>query len=230
MTRDAGIIEATAVVIPAYNAGRHLREVVEDVARHVPLDRIIVVDDGSADDTAEVARAAGAVVIAHPENQGKGGALKTGILAAGERGHRFAITLDADGQHNPDDIPRFIERWVETGADIIVGDRMSATGEMPWLRLWTNRVTSGVVSLLARRRIPDSQNGYRMISTDVFAKLPLETTRYDTESEILIRAGKRGARIASVPVETIYGEEVSSINPWVDTLRFFRMVLKALFW
>jgi glycosyltransferase involved in cell wall biosynthesis len=170
------------------------------------------------------------VVIAHPHNRGKGAALRTGILAARERGWRFAVTLDADGQHNPDEIPAFIDRWVETGADIIVGNRMAAPGAMPRLRLWTNRVTSAVVSLLARRRIPDSQNGYRMIDTGVFAELPLETTRYDTESEILIRAGRRGASIASVPVETIYGDEVSAIHPVVDSLRFFRMVLKALFW
>jgi glycosyltransferase involved in cell wall biosynthesis len=204
--------------------------VIADVSRHVPRERIIVVDDGSSDETATVARTAGVVLIEHPRNLGKGAALRTGILAAGERGWRFAITLDADGQHNPDEIPAFIERWVETGADIIVGDRMAATGEMPALRLWTNRLTSRVVSTLARARIPDSQNGYRMISTEVFARIPLETSRYDTESEILIRAGRGGAVIASVPVTTIYGEEVSSINPLVDTLRFFRMVLKALFW
>ena len=230
MERESSVIEQVAVVIPAYNAARHLDAVIADVRRHVPGERVIVVDDGSSDDTAAVAERAGAQVIVHEVNRGKGAALRTGILAAGERGHRFAITLDADGQHNPDDIPAFIERYRETGADIIVGNRMSATGEMPALRLWTNRVTSLVVSMLARRRVPDSQNGYRMIDTGVFGRIPLETTRYDTESEILIRAGRRGATIASVPVETIYGEEVSSINPFKDTLRFFRMVLKALFW
>jgi glycosyltransferase involved in cell wall biosynthesis len=228
--RSRRVIEETAVVIPAYNAGRHLADVIAGVGRHIPPGRVIVVDDGSADDTAAVARGAKAVVIEHPHNRGKGAALRTGILAAGEQGWRFAITLDADGQHSPDQIPDFIDRWVETGADIIVGNRMAATGDMPALRLWTNRTTSRVVSMLARSRIPDSQNGYRMISTAVFRELPLETTRYDTESEILIRAGRRGATIASVPVETIYGEETSAINPWVDTVRFFRMVFKALFW
>lgn len=230
MARDAGIVSSTAAVIPAYNAARHVGDVVERVAEHIDRARIVVVDDGSSDDTAASAREAGAVVVVHAHNRGKGAALSTGILKARELGCRFAITLDADGQHNPDDIPAFIARWVETGADIIVGDRMAATKDMPALRLWTNRVTSLVVSALARRRVPDSQNGYRMISTEVFASIPLETTRYDTESEILIRAGRRGASIASVPVETIYGEEVSAIHPVKDTLRFFRMVLKALFW
>jgi glycosyltransferase involved in cell wall biosynthesis len=231
MDRDAAaIVERTAVVIPAFNAARELGGVIADVARHVPRERIIVVDDGSSDDTADSARAAGAVVIEHEHNRGKGAALRTGILAALDRGHDFAITLDADGQHSPDEIPRFVRRRLETGADLIVGDRMGATEDMPFLRLATNRLTSWVVSRLARSRIPDSQNGYRMIDTRVFADIPLVTTRYDTESEILIRAGRRGAAIDSVPVRTIYGEEESSINPVVDTLRFFRMVLRALFW
>lgn len=230
MERSRDVIDTTAVVIPAFNAAAHLSGVIADVAARVPRGHIIVVDDGSADDTAAVARDAGAVLVAHPRNRGKGAALRTGILAAHERGFRFAITLDADGQHDPAEIPAFIDRWVETGADIIVGNRMAATGTMPALRLWTNRFTSAVVSALARRRVPDSQNGYRMIDTGVFAELPLVTTRYDTESEILIRAGRRGASIASVPVRTIYGDEVSAIHPVVDTWRFFRMVLRALFW
>jgi glycosyltransferase involved in cell wall biosynthesis len=230
MTRDRSIIESTAVVIPAYNAARHLAGVVAAVSAHVARERVIVVDDGSADDTAGVARGAGALVIEHGVNRGKGAALCTGILAALERGWRYAITLDADGQHDPDEIPNFVARWVETGADIIVGDRMASTKDMPFVRLATNRVTSWVVSALARRRVPDSQNGYRMISTELFARLPLVTTRYDTESEMLIRAGRLGATIASVPVETIYGDEESSIRPLVDTARFFRMVVRSLFW
>jgi len=230
MTRDASIIESTAVVIPAYNAARHLEDVIASVAAYVARERVIVVDDGSRDDTAAVARGAGASVIVHEVNKGKGAALRTGILAAHERGYLYAVTLDADGQHNPDEIPAFVARWVETGADIIVGDRMAATKDMPFVRLATNRLTSAVVSALARQRVPDSQNGYRMISTALFARLPLVTTRYDTESEMLIRAGRLGATIASVPVETIYGEEDSSIHPVVDTVRFFRMVVRALFW
>jgi glycosyltransferase involved in cell wall biosynthesis len=230
MDHNPGIIESTAVVIPAYNAARHLEEVVAAVSKHVPPSRVIVVDDGSSDATAETARRTGAVLIEHGVNRGKGAALRTGILAAAERGWRFAVTLDADGQHNPAEIPAFVARRAETGADIVVGNRMASTHNMPFIRLATNRVTSWVVSRLAHQPIPDSQNGYRLIDTEVFARLPLVTTRYDTESEILIRAGKAGATIASVPVETIYGEEDSSIHPFVDTARFFRMVVRALFW
>jgi hypothetical protein len=145
-------------------------------------------------------------------------------------GMKYVVTLDADGQHNPAEIPDFAERIAETGADIVVGDRLGAISTMPAIRIFTNRVTSWVVSRFAGQRIPDSQNGFRMMSTAAVGGIRLETTRYDTESEILIKAARAGARIDSVTVETIYGQEKSSINPFVDTFRFFRLVARALFW
>jgi len=230
MATDPTTLDETAVVVPAYNAGHHLGDVIPRIAKCVPVERIIVVDDGSTDNTGEVAAGLGAIVVTHNPNRGKGAALKTGIDKAGEIGARFAVTIDADGQHDASEIPDFIEQQRRTCADIVVGNRMAATGGMPWIRLMTNRVTSGVVSVLARTTIPDSQNGYRLISTELFAKIYLETTRYDTESEILIRAGRLGARITSVPTKTIYGDEQSSIHPFVDTGRFLRMVFRSFFW
>jgi len=230
MTPDPSIIDRTGAVIPAYNAERHLDGVITGVEKYLPASHIIVVDDGSADATAEVARARGVVVLVHDPNQGKGAALDTGIRHAGNIGCAYAITLDADGQHNPDDIARFIDRWSETGADIIVGNRLEDTRDMPTDRKYTNYFTSWVVSQLAGTKIPDSQNGYRMISTSLFASLGVKARRYEAESELLIRAGREGARIDSVPVETIYADEVSSINKARDTYRFFRMVVKSFFW
>ena len=224
------IARATAVVIPAYNAGPHLADVIEDTSRVLPKSQIIVVDDGSSDDTIDVAHRSGVVVERHVVNQGKGVALRTGLQKALDMGLAYAITLDADGQHNPAEIPKFIEHMRESDADIIVGNRMDDTKDMPLIRVLTNRFTSGFVSLAARTRVPDSQNGYRMIKTAVFGKLEFEMRRYDFESEILIRAGRRGARIDSIPVETIYGDETSTINPVVDTARFFRLVFKSFFW
>lgn len=230
MPTDPTTLAETAVVVPAYNAGKFLADVIPHIARHVPVERIIVVDDGSSDDTGDVAAGTGALVVTHNPNRGKGAALRTGIDKAGEIGARFAVTIDADGQHDPDEIPSFVEQQRRTSADIVVGNRMAATEGMPWLRLMTNRFTSHIVSMRARTKIPDSQNGYRLISTELFSRIKLETTRYDTESEILIRAGRMGARITSVPTKTIYGDEVSSINPFVDTGRFMRMVLRSFFW
>ena len=106
---------------------------------------------------------------------------------------------------------------------------MEATADMPWLRKRTNQVTSWTVSRLAGCPIPDSQNGYRLYRVDCFQNLTLKTSRYDSESEILVRLARRGFRIGSAPVTTIYGDEESSINPWVDTGRFLRLVLMLLF-
>lgn len=230
MSDDASIVDRTAAVIPAYNAARHLEGVVDGVSAHIPRERIVVVDDGSSDDSHAVAARCGVAALQHPENRGKGAALTTGILHAGTMGCEYAITLDADGQHNPDDIPAFIARWNTSHADMIVGNRLADPGNMPWLRLRTNHFTSWVVSRLAGCRVPDSQNGYRMISTRLYARLGVAAVRYEAESEVLIKAGRSGATIDSVPVETIYGDEESAINPFVDTGRFFRMVVKSFFW
>jgi len=219
-----------AAVIPAYNAAAHLAAVIARVAAHVPRNRIVVVDDGSGDQTRHVAEGEGVVVVVHAENQGKGAAIRSGISRAGTLGVEYAILLDADGQHNPDEIPRFMAKAREADADMVVGNRLANPANMPWLRLATNRVTSAVVSLLARRRVPDSQNGYRLVRLEFFKRFPLTTSRYEIESEMIIRAGRAGGRIASVPVETIYGAETSFINPFVDTGRFLRMVARSVFW
>jgi glycosyltransferase involved in cell wall biosynthesis len=224
------VFDDLVAVIPAYNADRHLGAVIERVARHVPRARIVVVDDGSADATRAVATGAGATVVAHARNQGKGAAIRTGLARAQELGPPFAILLDADGQHNPDEIPAFMARQHETRADLVVGNRLARAANMPWLRKATNYVTSAVVSLLARSRVPDSQNGYRLVRLSHFRKFPLTSNRYEIESEMIIRAGRAGGRIASVSVQTIYGDEKSFINPFVDTGRFLRMVARSLFW
>jgi glycosyltransferase involved in cell wall biosynthesis len=224
------VASRTGVVIPAYNAARHLDGVVRETSTHIPLSRIIVVDDGSSDATHETAVRAGAVVLRHPENRGKGVALHTGILAAHDMGLEFAITMDADGQHDPREIPLFLRKELETGADIIVGNRMADRKDMPGDRVFANRATSWFVSLRSRVQIPDSQNGYRLIKTSLYKTLKIKAARYAAESEVLIRAAKKGAKIDWVPTETIYGSEVSSVHPVIDTLRFLRMALRSFFW
>ena len=222
----------TLVIVPSKN----LEATVGDVVRQIRgldlgLD-VLVVNDGSEDDTSRVAREAGAEVVEHPENLGKGAALRTGFEHAVERGSDAAITIDGDGQHDPAAIPQFVEALEESGADIVVGTRMHAVGEMPKLRIWTNRTTSRVISFLSRQAIPDSQSGYRMIRVGVLRDVvkSLVTTRYDTESELLIRAGRRGYRVAATAIESIYQGAVSHINPLVDTFRFIRLVGRSLFW
>jgi glycosyltransferase involved in cell wall biosynthesis len=195
----------------------------------LPTAKLLLVDDGSADDTADTARGLGLTVIVHEQNQGKGMALRTGFAAAIDAGADAVITLDSDGQHLPSEAIRFVEAW-ERGADVVVGDRMRGNENMPWLRKRTNEFTSWVISSLAGAKIPDTQNGYRLFDAKVLREVTLESLRYDMESEILIRAARRGFSIASVPVSTIYHDEESSIHPFVDTLRFIRLVWRSRRW
>jgi len=228
MTAD--ILSKTAAVLPAYNAARHLTSVIADVEKYLPKEQIIVVDDGSVDDTKGIAGEAGVVVVVHAVNQGKGAALVSGARKAIELGMDYIITLDADGQHDPAEIPKFAEHARKTGAAIICGNRMDDRKDMPAIRVFANSTTSWFVSLRTGIKIPDSQNGYRMLKTDIFKTINFVTKRYDTESEILIKTAGIGGKIESIPVETIYGEETSSVHPFIDTLRFFRLVWRSLFW
>ena len=219
------------LILPGYNVGRHLDALLDDIEAERFEDEveICVVDDGSSDDTAARASARRVTLLEHEINRGKGEALKTGFAHAVEQRHDAAVTMDADGQHAPDELKLFLAAW-KNGADVVVGNRMAANENMPWLRKRTNEFTSWVVGRLAGTAIPDSQNGYLLFARPVLESVELESSRYDMESEILIKAGRLGYRIDAVPVRTIYHDEVSSINPFVDTLRFFRLVLRSLRW
>ena len=217
------------VLLPGYNVARHLDALVGNLRAALPDAELLLVDDGSADDTAATGRALGLTVIEHEINQGKGMALRTGFEAAVGAGTEAVITMDSDGQHLASEAGRFVDAW-EEGADVVVGDRMADNDNMPWLRKRTNEFTSWVISRVAGARIPDSQTGYRLFDAEVLRSVKLESRRYDMESEILIRAARQGYRIASVPISTIYHDEESSINPFVDTFRFFRLVWRARGW
>jgi len=213
-----------AVVIPAYNEEARIAEVVSGASPYAG--KVIVVDDGSADATAAVSEKAGAEVVRHRVNLGKGAALRSGLERAFGEGYDPVIILDADGQHDWEKIPLFLRAAGEQRADIVLGNRMENTERMPRLRYLTNKVTSFFVSRLAGQRIPDSQCGYRLISRRAFESMRFRTVRYDTESEMLIDAARAGCTIRSIPVETIYGSEKSKINPLRDTIRFIRLVLR----
>jgi glycosyltransferase involved in cell wall biosynthesis len=222
----------TLVVIPCKDLEGEVGEVVRGVlGLNLGLD-VVVVNDGSTDGTSAAAEAAGAHVLEHEVNLGKGAALKTGFEYAVAKGYDAVVTMDGDGQHDPSAIPDFLDALEKCDADIIVGTRMHAVGEMPKLRIWTNRTTSRIVSLITGQDIPDSQSGYRLIRVRVLRDIvkSFVTTRYDTESELLIRAARRGYTTAAVAITSIYTGAVSHINPIVDTLRFVRLVSRSMFW
>lgn len=214
------------LIVPALNESAAIAAVVRGGARHV--ETVYVVDDGSTDGTADVARAAGATVVQHETNRGKGVAICSGIEAAARAGYDAAITIDGDGQHDPADIPRFIERQRATGAHVVVGTRMSDTGPMPIHRRMNNRLVSAVGQWLSNSVAPDFQCGYRLVLIEPFRRLALETRGYELETELLLRLGRAGYTIDGIPVATVYAGEVSHVRPLREMLRFTRLLFRSL--
>jgi glycosyltransferase involved in cell wall biosynthesis len=221
---DTGAIDrvTVAAIIPAYLEEKHIADVVRRTLKQ--LANVVVVDDGSADATAEEAKKAGADVIIHEKNRGKGESIKSGFRYWLEHGATYAIILDGDGQHLPEEIERFISVAGSSGAKLLVGTRMNDVREMPVVRRAVNRYMSRKISRVCGQEIPDTQCGFRMVHRDIIPNLLGGTERFDYETEMLILASRAGCRIASVPISTVYSDEVSSIHPVRDTLRFFKLM------
>ena len=218
------------VLIPAFNAEKTISSLIHQISAFIPTKDILVVDDGSTDRTYQLAKESGANCLQHQKNKGKGEALKTGFEYAVEQGYSGVITLDADLQHDPKFIPEFIKEAQKSTSDVLVGTRYIELKTMPFSRWLTNNVTSIIVSILGDTKVRDSQSGYRYISTEVLKAVKLSTRKYELESEILIKAGRKGFKIAPVPISTIYHGSKSFINPLVDTGRFIKLLWKSIFW
>jgi len=211
------IREDIAAVIPAYNCGTSIGAVVAG-ARKVLAD-VVVVSDGSSDDTAEQALAAGGRLEILPENRGKGCALRRGIELALERKPAALVLLDGDGQHDPGDLPALLAAWDGGELDLVVGARLQDSQRIPKVRFWTNYIGTRILSWMSELELEDSQSGYRIIASDLARRMRLRSDGYAIESEMLIKAGKLAARLGHVPVRTIYNEEESHFRPLIDTLR-----------
>ncbi len=211
------------VLIPAFQAAQTIQPLLEQTQQYA--DRILVVDDGSSDDTARLAETAGAKVLRHSVNRGKGAALKTGIAYFQEHPCEFLVTMDADGQHAPAAIPRFLRAYERTHIPVLLGNRMADRGQMPWLRRRTNQLMSWLISRATGQYIPDSQCGYRLFHRSSLLYLCSESAGFAAESEFLLHLADRGIRIGSVRVPTIYDrKQRSCIRPIRDTFQFFRML------
>jgi glycosyltransferase involved in cell wall biosynthesis len=214
-----------AAVIPCFNEEMAIGPVVAATHRFLPT--VLVVDDGSTDQTVARAKAAGAVALGQGRNCGKGAALQAGWRWAREHGFSWAMTLDGDGQHSPEDIPSFL-RCAEQGAPaLVVGNRMDAAVQMPWLRRVVNRWMSRQLSKVAGQSLPDSQCGFRLINLEAWSGLPITVSRFEIESEVLIAFAAAGHQIAFVPIRVLYKSEQSKIHPLWDTLRWFRWWRRA---
>lgn len=212
-------------LIPAYNVEAFIATVVEQTRAFLP--RVYVVDDGSTDQTAKKARASGAEVLRHPTNRGKGHALRTGFQRALEEGFHAVVTLDADGQHDPHDIPSLLECAARTEAPIVVGARVERE-TMPLHRRLNNGLVSSVGRWLCGQPVLDFQCGFRFLSAEVLRAVTLETGGYETESELLIQAGRLGFRIENVPIRTIYAGQRSHVHAWREMRRFTRLLFRSL--
>ncbi len=225
-------MERIAIVIPAFNAAQTIAQLCREIGETCPGATIIVVDDGSSDHTASIAAAAGAIVIRHNRNRGKGAALKTGFGRVLEDDFVGLVTLDADLQHDPREITSLIDAALKSenpSCTVAVGTR-PLDPTMPFPRKVSNSLSSFVASIFSTVRLSDSQSGFRFIPTRLLREIDLSSDKYDLEPELLIRAARAGYSIRSVPVRTIYNDSRSFINPAADLFRFLKMITKSLFW
>ena len=208
------MVSKICVIIPAYNAAETISHVVRGALNHIP--HVMVADDGSADNTAMVAAKAGAEVISTDKNQGKGYALKLLFKQAIDKGYDAVISMDADQQHNHEDIPLFIKAHLKNPTDIILGSRMHEKEKIPRARYNSMHIARFFVSLAANQFIEDTQCGFRLYPVDLLKKISLTTDRYVTETEILIKAGDMGSKIRTVKIQALYGAYTSHFRPVLD--------------
>jgi glycosyltransferase involved in cell wall biosynthesis len=216
------------IIIPAYNEENNIGLLLKKISKFYPLKDVLIVDDGSIDNTSSIAKEAKVNVIIQPKNLGKGMALKRGFEYGIEKGYKAVITMDADLQHNPEEIPKFLKAFKENG-DLIIGTRNPSLKEMPLVRFLVNHTTSLVTSLLSCVRVRDSQSGYRLLSTDLLSNLSIETYRFQTETEIIVKAVRSGYKVKEIPIGTLYLKNTKShINPVIDTVRFILLSIRLL--
>lgn len=214
------------VLIPAYNAARHLPELIPRLKQYACENNILFVNDGSTDDTLDLLKQHAVKYLSFQSNRGKGAALAAGFRYAIENGYRSVLTIDADLQHLPEEMLRFYA--LNDGNRLVIGTRRMELGAMPFARWLTNNLTSLIISVFSSQRVRDSQSGYRLIPTCFLKVTGFRTVHYDLESEMLFKAGAAGYLIDEVPIATIYEGSQSFINPLTDTGRFIRQIWKRI--
>lgn len=214
------------VLIPALNAADTIAKVIEGVGKFIPVESVIVVDDGSSDKTSSIATMCGARIVKHIINRGKGAALQTGFDFALQSSCDAIITIDADLQHPPEYIPQFINLYSSERYDIIIGSRLHNKKGMPLHRVLSNTITTFLVSARTSVKIADSQSGYRLIDRRVLEAVRLQAKGFEAETEFIIKAAARGFRFGSVPIETVYAGEKSHMTHFSTTINFVKILFQ----
>jgi glycosyltransferase involved in cell wall biosynthesis len=223
--------ERTAILVPAYQARATVGGVVARLRELHPDLPVLVVDDGSRDGTGKAAREAGAQVLELPQNGGKGTALSTGMSRLAQEGFEWALCLDADGQHLPEDVAGFLSHRPSDRCGVVVGARDLRPRSMPWPRVCSNRLTTFLLGLQAGKRLWDSQCGFRMVRLAAAAEAGLPAHgRFEWESEALVRIARARWDVERVRVRTVYNDAGSHIRPWRDTMRFVRLWFRLWAW
>lgn len=219
MTESTNIL----ILVPAYNESERLQPVVEAALQYGP---VLVIDDGSTDDTVQVARAAGAEVLLQSPNQGKGAALRAGFRRALEQEVDAVITLDADGQHDTDEIPLFLDAFAERQGDLIIGARDFS--QMPFARRLANTSGTWLFSWALGQRVQDNQSGYRLVSRRLMEYVLLSKEEgFEFEVEMIVDCVRGGFKMDWVGIRTIYAGETSHIQPWKHTIKFLKLVIRT---
>jgi len=210
------------VIIPAYNEAKHLGDVITRTNKFCK--DIIVVDDGSRDKTRAVAKAGNAVVLTHLVNLGKGAALKTGCDFAISHGADILIALDADGQHDPEEIPRFLA-GLQEGSSIVFGIRQFNQA-MPLVLRFGNWAISLCANLLYHVRLSDTQCGYRAFTREAYGKIRWNSSDYSMESEIVAKTGRERLKYSQIPITTVYSDKYKGTT----VLDGIRIMINMVFW
>lgn len=225
---STGWPHSTYVLIPAYKSADTLRPFLPELLETVPTSNICIVDDGSFDGTDTLCLTLGLLYQRHSKNHGKGMALATGFKFLLEKGAESIITLDADGQHSPDDLCKFVDAFAANpDIGIIIGCRKIKRGTMPVTRIFSNRITSGILSRMTGTIIPDSQCGYRLYAAKFLRNISITYSRFEMESEVIIKAAFLGFPIGFVEVQTLYLNSKSHISHLADTFRWIKAVVQV---
>jgi glycosyltransferase involved in cell wall biosynthesis len=195
----------TFIVVPAYNEATVIQDVIAEI-RGAGYDNIVVVDDGSRDDTAELAQAAGVTTLRHRLNRGKGAATKTGIEAAKLLGADIIVTMDADGQHSPEDIIRLIEPIEKNHCDVVLGTRLKNPEGMPWYKILANKIGNLVTWYFYGLYVSDSQSGFRAYSRYASELINTKTDRYEYDSEVIREIYLYKLKYVEIPIQVRYTE------------------------